>query len=383
MRYQSDHETLAAELADYQVDPVRGFLPAEDPPLALPEPFAEWDHLGAELPYLLLTGRVRQRLKNFPTPPLDGLKTPGQLERAMLIVSALGMAYVWGGPEPVSRLPAALAVPWTRLARRLERPPIIAHASAVLNNWRRVNPDGPLEADNLACVQHFLGGMDEQWFFTATAGVERVGAPALPLLVEAKMAAEKGNAGAVLAALEAIIPIFEAVNAALLRMYERCDPHIFYHRVRPFLAGWDQQGLIYEGVSETPLRLHGGSAAQSSLIQAYDAALGIEHLHPETHPFLTLMREYMPPPHRDFIQRLGEGVSLHDFVTDRHAGNAGLRETFNTCVVNLDQFRKGHMELAVRYILHQSADDQGRGTGGTAFVPFLSRARKETQSRRI
>ncbi|MCB0018593.1 MAG: hypothetical protein KDE09_12445 [Anaerolineales bacterium] len=372
------------KLTDYDVDEGRGFLPAVDPLAALPPAFAELDALGAELPALLLTGRCRRTLKRFPDLPLDQLTSPAELERALLLISALGMAYIWGEPEPVRMVPAALAVPWARVAERLGRPPIITHASIVLNNWRRLDPNGPLDADNLACRQHFLGGMDEQWFFTATAALEATGAPALRPLVDAMAAAAAGDDGTATRLLTQVAAIFGKVNNALARIYERCDPYIFYHRIRPFLTGWDKEGILFEGVSRTPLRLHGGSAAQSSLIQAYDAALGIEHLHPETQPFLRLMRDYMPPAHRRFIAALGEGPSLHDFAQRRDA-SVPLKRIFNECIDQLEKFRQAHMEIAVRYILHQSPQGEAGavGTGGTSFVPFLSEARKETKARRL
>ena len=257
----------------------------------------------------------------------------------MLITSALGMAYIWGEPEPVRMVPAALAVPWARLAERLGRPPIITHASIVLNNWRRLDRNGPLDADNLACRQHFLGGMDEQWFFTATTALEAAGAPALPPLVEAIAAAGQGEDGTVTRLLTQVAAIFGKVNVALARIYERCDPYIFYHRIRPFLTGWDKAGILFEGVSRTPLRLHGGSAAQSSLIQAYDAALGIEHLHPETQPFLRLMRDYMPPAHRRFIADLAAQPSLHDYAGRREA-SVPLKRIFNECIDLLEKFAR-------------------------------------------
>ena len=95
------------DFAEYDVDPVRGFLPAKDPLTKLPPEFAEWDRLGAELPYLLLTGRVRSTLANFPTPDLNLLTTSAELERAMQIISCLGMAYIWGEQPPIDRIPAS------------------------------------------------------------------------------------------------------------------------------------------------------------------------------------------------------------------------------------------------------------------------------------
>ena len=61
-------------------------------------------------------------------------------------------------------------------------------------------------------------------------------------------------------------------------MYEHCRADIFYHRVRPFLKGWPDDGIVYEGVNEEPKIFIGGSAAQSSLLQTLDAGLGITHL---------------------------------------------------------------------------------------------------------
>ena len=382
---------MITDLASYDVDPVRGFLPAQDPLTQLPAPFAEWDRLAAELPALILTGRVRRRLEQLQTPDLAYLEDSGQLERAMLVISALGMAYVWGMEPPARRIPAAIAVPWQRLADKLGRPPIMTHASIVLNNWRRLDPQQPIMADNLASVQHFLGGMDEQWFFTVTAALEAAGAPALLPLVRAKQAVTVANSGTIIDdgtiidELKRVASIFQQVLLVLRRMYEKCDPYIFYLRIRPFLTGWDKSGIVYEGVSETPLKLNGGSAAQSSLIQAFDAGLGIEHLHPETRPFLTLMRDYMPPRHRRFVEDLAAGPSVYDYVSTQQQETPALANAFNACIDALDNIRKAHMEIVVRYILHQSPQGEkgALGTGGTSFVPLLKEARKETIQKKL
>lgn len=372
-------------LADYDVTPDRGFLPANDPLTQLPPEFAEWDQLSADLPYLVLTSRVRSSLANFKTPDLNLLKTKGELERAMLIMSALSMAYIWIEQPELEVLPEQLAKPWAAIADKLGRPPMITHSSVVLNNWRRLDPNDGIHADNLACTQHFMGGMDEQWFFTATTALEAIGAPALQLLIEAKALAEADEADVVRMTerLKSICEVFKDVNVALMRIWEKCDPHIFYHRIRIFVTGWDKTGLFYEGVSDSPFKMHGGSAAQSSLLQAYDAALGIEHLHPETQPFLSLMREYMPPKHRQFVEDLAKGKTIFDFVQAHKENSTELADVFNQCIDQLDEFRRAHMEIAVVYVLKQGKNgEDGLGTGGTSFVPFLSEARKETKAKR-
>ncbi len=377
---------MKINLADYDVDPVRGFLPSPDPLIDLPPQFSAWNEIGRNLPDLLLTGQIRRAVEALQTPDLAILTTSAELERAFQLISAVGMAYIYAEPS-ITRIPAALAVPWAVVAEKIGRPPICSHASLVLNNWRKLDPQGEIEPDNLACVQLFLGGMDEQWFFTATAGVEAAGAPAIVPIIEAKEAARNGDAATVMAKLREIRPIFIRLNQALMRIYDRCDPYIFYNRIRPFLAGWTENGMLFEGVGSgegTIFKLSGGSAAQSSLIQAFDVGLGIQHLHPESGPFLMDMRNYMPVKHRAFLEALAEGPSIYQFVQSLADENGELTAIFNQCIDQLDQFRKAHMQIAVRYVLQQGKDgEDGLGTGGTSFVPFLSEARKETKATRI
>jgi len=64
---------------------------------------------------------------------------------------------------------------------------------------------------------------------------------------------------------------------------EKCDPHTYYHRVRQPMSGWRgnaklPHGLVYRGVGdEAPVQLYGETGAQSSIVAAVDAALGVEH----------------------------------------------------------------------------------------------------------
>jgi indoleamine 2,3-dioxygenase len=163
-------------------------------------------------------------------------------------------------------------------------------------------------------------------------------------------------------------------------MPEQCDPHIFFYRIRPFLSSWPRPGVIYEGVSEQPQLMAGGSAAQSSLLQALDAGLGVRH----TGRFLREMRGYMPPPHRRFVEVLENGRSLQAVVLENKESYPTLAAHFNTCIQLLDSFRQTHLEYSVRYISHQAADKASAiGTGGTDFVPLLSQARKDTRAAQI
>lgn len=368
------------DLTAFGVDPVRGFLPAEDPLLTLPEGYGVWERLAADVPALLLSGGLRRRVEALPLLPVDPDWDGREWERTMLVLSLIGTAYVWAGPEPATVLPQAIAVPWWAAANATGRPPIITHASLVLNNWRRLDPAGPLTLDNLDTLHTFLGGSDERWFYLVTVAIEASGGPAMTALIAAQTAAAAGDVAAVRDHLPVIEVALEEMTANMQRMPEQCDPYIFYHRVRPYLSSWPEGGVVYTGTGPEPRHYSGGSAAQSSLVQSLDAGLGIRH----ASPFLAEMRRYMPARHRQFVEAVEARPSLRSFAAEHAAGEPALRAQVNRCVDLLDAFRQIHMAFSVRYIKQQAPPEgTAMGTGGTDFVTLLSEARKETRAGRI
>jgi indoleamine 2,3-dioxygenase len=265
----------------------------------------------------------------------------------------------------------------------VDRPPIITHSSIVLNNWRRLAPDEPLSMTNIDTQAAFLGGADEKWFYLATVGVELAGAPALPLLVDAQHAIAADDADRLTADLLAIAPVMRATTKAFLDIERWCDPYVFYHRVRRFLAGWPQPGVRYEGVADEPQVFAGGSAAQSSLIQAFDAVLGIRHELELTGTFLRGMRAYMPVPHWRFLQDLQAGPSVYDYVA-RRPDRPQLTVGYNDCVRAVAELRAEHIGLAGRFIgRFEPRDRPAKGTGGTRFARMLVTSREETMAREL
>ena len=119
--------------------------------------------------------------------------------------------------------------------------------------------------------------------------IEARAGEALAALPAAQAAVAAGDADAVRAALRLITDTLRAMSALLARMRERCDPYVYYARVRQPMAGWRDnpalpEGLVYEGVvgegvggGECRLQLYGETGAQSSVVPAFDAALGVTH----------------------------------------------------------------------------------------------------------
>lgn len=74
----------------------------------------------------------------------------------------------------------------------------------------------------------FLGGVDEDWFFMGSIGVELAGAPLLPLIHRAAIESRRDDDSALAKTLMRIANGLESVLKALNRMREWSDPHIFY-----------------------------------------------------------------------------------------------------------------------------------------------------------
>ena len=367
-------------LIEHDVDPARGFLPSRDPLHTLPPAFHSWEQLAGRLPELIGTPGVLQAVQALPALDIDLLVDEPMLRRAMLLLSIFGSACVWSGPEPVLTLPSALCTPWSDVAGRLQRPLIIAHASIVLHNWAMVDPALGFQPDNLRMLASFGGSPDEEWFYMVTVAIEACGARALPQLLRGKHAASTGDPETLLAALQAIADTIQAMTSLLERMEERCRHDVFYQHIRPYLTGWPEPGVVYEGIADTPHILHGGSAAQSSLLNAMDAGLDIPHDHPGTSSFLQAMRHYMPPRHRRFIEMLETGSSIREAAAEHQP----TRIAFDRCIEGLTQFRRTHQAITMRYITQQApTTGEATGTGGTDYADFLRRTRLDTSDRRL
>ena len=84
----------------------RGFLSADDPLTRLPAAFDGWEQRAAELPKWLPTGRVRELLTPWPAFDVEALTGEAERERAMMLLSYLGHAWVWGEEPAAQSLPS-------------------------------------------------------------------------------------------------------------------------------------------------------------------------------------------------------------------------------------------------------------------------------------
>ena len=359
----------------YNIDTVNGFLPAQEPLETLPDEFEIWDSMAREFSGLLNAGVFRAQAEAMPIiDDVSSLQTSMELERAMLLLSIFGHGFVWQGYESSGYVPKSIAIPWTLVAERLGRPPTLAHASLVLNNWKKLRSKDPIKLGNLRTLIQFHGGLDESWFYLVTTEIEAIGAGVLKQFDRIQQAAHSDDFQQIEDSLKEVRESLVVLNMTLNRMYENCDPYIFYNRIRPFLASFER--IEYRGCKQNPRSYFGGSAAQSSLLQAIDAMLGITHQENQSRSYLVTMRNYMPKGHAAYINALENGRPLVHAIEQHH----GCRRIYTACVNALIEFRQSHLKIVAEYVSSQmSQTGPGHtGTGGTDPMVFLKQVAKDT-----
>lgn len=361
-------------LKTYDVGYERGFLPAQDPLLQLPSPYKEWDKLAQDFTPYINAGVIREKIEALPVIDNPEFTSSAAYERAMLLLSFFAHAYIHL-PSPRTYLPEAISIPWVKVAQRLKRKPIVSHCSIVLNNWRRLDPQQPIQLDNLATICQFHGGLDESWFYLITVEIERVGAPAIALLLESMNAVKQQDYDKATEYMNQVIPILNTLTKVLKRMYEYCDPHIFYLRIRPFLASFES--IEYRGTGLDLQSHHGASAAQSSLLQFFDAILGIEYERPSTKAYLLAMRDHMPTQHAAFLTYIESTSTIRKNISK----NKRLEKTYKEAIKQLIEFRNEHLKIVALYIMKQANKTQSTaiGTGGTNPIVFLKSVRNQNE----
>jgi len=355
-------------------------------------------NIAAQLPKLLLTNQVQSKINKLKKNDLsvDILiknKKAKEINLAMAHLSFIAHAYIWGGKSPQRILPEVISKPWVKLSKYLGRPPILSYASYCLDNWYKINKDEPISLDNVALINNFLGGVDEDWFVTIHVCIEDAASDAIDSACELSFLNEKNKTKDFSKHLSRIRDSLKKVNYIFAKMPEKCDPYIYYHRVRPYIFGTKnnpdlKQGLIYENqFNNKPQFYRGETGAQSSIIPLLDGALGITHTNDNLRHYLNEMRDYMPPKHRKLIEDVEQRSQVKNLITK----SKKLIKEYNQCLEEIHKFRSQHLEYAATYIHKQaqivnpfgSGGSTIRGTGGTPFMKYLKKHRDETDKHKI
>lgn len=428
---------------DYDVSVQNGFLPTEPPVERLPDTYFEpWEHIMKNLQGLILSKRLREVVEKMPVLSTDRLENEPQWRRAYSVLAFIAHAYIWGGDRPCERVPAPVTIPFMATCKHLQLPPVATYAGLVLWNWKPIFVSERSDTlANLDTIDTFTGSLDEKWFYLISIAIEARAGPIVPLMLRAIEAANEGNRAVVTESLKSFAERLDELSSMLVRMYDQCDPHVFYHRIRPFLAGSKKMGeaglpngVVFDNGGpmnkQRYVQYSGGSNAQSSIIQFFDIVLGVQHRptgqkkanaqnseqnarkpsKPDEN-FIKEMRKYMPGAHARFLEQVHRVANIRSFV-EEHVYDRALGLAFDACLAMLSAFRDKHIQMVSRYIIVKSrqateketekqSEEQTKkvnlayrtkptstegdkakkdltGTGGTSLIPFLRQARDET-----
>ncbi|XP_006860050.1 PREDICTED: indoleamine 2,3-dioxygenase 2 [Chrysochloris asiatica] len=387
---------LPLSLGRFHISEDYGFL-LPNPLKELPSHYKPWMEIANKLPYLLESHQLRVHVNKMPLLNCQFLKGYREQRLAHLVLSFITMGYVWqeGETQPARILPRNLALPFVEVSRNLGLPPILLHSDLVLTNWTKRNPEGYERKENLDIIIAFPGGESLRGFILVTLLVEKAAVPGIKALVQSVNAILQSSQDSLLQALQQLRLSIQDITKSLKQMHDYVDPDIFYAVIRIFLSGWKDNsampaGLIYEGVSKEPLKYSGGSAAQSTVLHAFDEFLGICHSK-ESGDFLHRMRDYMPPCHKAFIEEIHSAPSLREYTLSSR--NCQLLTAYNQCIEALAELRSYHINMVTKYLITAAAKAkvrklshlpeppqvlEERGTGGTAVLSFLKSVRDKT-----
>jgi indoleamine 2,3-dioxygenase len=380
--------TERVESLDYNqfdISPEHGFLPDTEPLMSFgtdAHPHLQsLDKLGDGLPSLIENDQLRSAVENLeaPSPDVFDELTERELMRVYSVTGFLANAYVHKPNEPsANTIPTGVAVPLYESTKRLGRTPVLSYDAYVLHNWTLTDTDRSMTPPNVDTITNFFEPRDEQWFIAIHVAIESAAGPAIAAISDAQQGIIEDDLTRVTHALQTIEDALHDITAVLDRMPEHNDPEQYGQGFRPYLKSL--MSVKYEGVTELngPQSYRGASGAQSSLFQALDAALGIDHGDNPLVNHLHVLRGDMPPAHRAFIEAVEEGPNLHDYAAN---SDDSLRNAYNDCIDRMVTFRDHHIDIVETY-LTKPLDEQ-KGTGGTPYGRYLGSFTDDTQNCRL
>jgi len=374
-----------------------GFFPVDNPLEKLGDNFSEWENIGTNLVELNTTGSIVSAVYSIKEVDYTTITSIRELRRAYILLSMITSSFL--KHTNLKILPKQIAMPLWHVSNILGISPICTHAGLDLWNFKKIDSSGPKIVENLEQITSFTGTPDEKYFFLIMTEIEDIGKDIFDKLLTVPLLVLSKDTASLIHILNELYLIIQKINITMNKMFTGCKPEVFYNVLRPYLAGWYDDGLIFEGVSNEPTRYKGGSAAQSSLIQLFDIVLGVYH----DSPFFKEMREYMPNDHANILNKLElemKECNIYEFImkkkfityssfkdqytkglednfSDETIDDSDLKKAYKKCIVELSKFRHIHFEIAYKYVTKMNPESV-KGTGGQELKTFLDTARKET-----
>lgn len=381
----------------FAVNAQNGFLPQTNPLQQLPESYAALQQLIDDMPILKddgTTGLLGQEggieaavnaLPDFLSlvaEENDPVRLQALFRSYAFIASAYTLApahfaFLKTGKygKAHNRLPAQVARPFVAVSEKLQVFPWLDyHYAYSLGNYKKIDPEGGFNWENLGMCAKFSGMPDERGFIMLHVDINQY-SPQLIAGIEKTLQAKHADEMA-----EGLTQVHQASIAANERrklMWE-ASRWKHYNDFRVFIMGITGnedifgEGLIYEGISEEYRQYRGQTGAQDNIIPTLDIFSGIINFYPknELTQYLLDLRQYRPVCIQRFLEDLRVHMTNHPLL-DRLVA-AQHSAGFVSLLGILDEvyaFRNGHWQFVQKYIMSNTV--YPKATGGTPIISWI------------
>lgn len=276
---------------------------------------------------------------SFYTSKIEGLSY-SQKKQIYCVFTFIAQKYVrcMGKGNETTSIPYEIGLVWHAVAKEFKLPCVSSYAALILYNCLK-NDDGTLRS------KYAISDLsDELHFYKIHMDIEKAGGELLNALVINNMTSEQES----IELFDLATKTIEEITYILKNMYNGCDPEKFWNHIRIYLAGYPD-GLKVKN-TDLEFKFNGGSAAQSTLIQAIDIFVGVEHDSDSDHgiKFLKDQRKYMPEKHQQYL------IFLEQKYTNRgniYPDSEEILFARNNTLKALTEFRKTHYGIVHKYIV--------------------------------
>jgi indoleamine 2,3-dioxygenase len=374
----------------FSVDGEHGFLPIKEPLRELPSQFNELQEITNNMKdYILkkdeIVSKVKE-LKNYVDEINDSLdkflicalfRAYTFITSAYLLESSFVEFKTTGEYGSARRsIPKNLAQPLYKLSEMIGVYPWLEYSYAyALGNWYRKDESKGMELENLKLAVSFSGSEDEEGFILVHVAINQ---HSKNLIKWGEVLTNSVKLKCIVNLNESLCKLKETMmkmNDERRRMWKASNPSN-YNNFRIFIMGilgnekMFGDGVIYEGVSDKPMKYRGQSGSQDSIIPYMDSLLRIIDQYPknELTDYLMEMRSYRPKVFQKYIEdTLNRSEDLINKI-DEIDGFRSLNMLYEV-LEEVWKFRNGHWQFVQRYIMMNTKYNVA--TGGTPINTWI------------
>lgn len=386
----------------FNVSAQHGFLPVKAPLVTLPSIYSDLQRVLDTMPVVLSENEFG--LLNSPeaiVEPVLGIKNHIQeieKENDIFVLQALFRSYSFlasayllepsfqqfkkDGKYGKARnvLPKNIAIPFCKIAEKLNVFPWLDyHYAYSLGNYKKIDPNGDLNWENIAMCNKFSGQRDEAGFIMLHVDINRFSKNLVGSVMNTIQSLHQGKKD-VSHFLESNWNTMKQMNIRRKEMW-KASRWQHYNDFRVFIMGVKGNtdlfgdGVLYKGVWDEPKAFRGQTGAQDDIIPMQDIFSGVISYYPQNEltKYLLDLRLYRPKCVQEFFIDLEAsmkevhpkgltGKLLENEDADSLSFLLGIFE-------EIYHFRNGHWQFVQKYIMANTK--YAYATGGTPITSWI------------